>query len=162
MTTLIPLFSLADPTAFLQGARVPLVQPSDPSKRWECINGTLYEQMGCSFEAAVEYDEAADQDAPSRAAIRVLALDPSDPDVARHCDRRIAEALSIKEAKPWAFQSSSLIVIDGHVALAVAFDIHIRLWSPAQIHGAAAGVWPADCIPTARAALVLALYGRTP
>ena len=156
MTTLIPLSSLADPTAFLQGARVPLVQPSDPSKRWECINGTLYEQMGCSFEAAVEYDEAADQDAPSRAAIRVLALDPSDPDVARHCDRRIAEH---GVGHPCYM---AILQVVGH-----AWDL--SSWSDAPSRKFTREVQALDgipCtpehIPTARAALVLALYGTTP
>lgn len=154
----------------LDGARVPLVRVApDPLPEWaqpmtEQMRGWLF--SGC-YEWRVdgawrfEGDEGRRQDLDWD----WTALDPSDPDVARWCDRRIA---FVVVARSWG---GTAPIIDAVLGLARSMwkittlhsDGRCEVWGFYREESVALRAIPCDDahIPTARAALVLALFGRT-
>lgn len=82
---------IADPLAFLTGARVPLVDPAS-SDRWEWVgDGAIYlDPLPGVHAHNLGFDAHWHGARPS--SLAKLALAPSNEAVAALCDRRIAEA----------------------------------------------------------------------
>ena len=164
MGDLLPLASLADPVAFLKGARIP-VAVSDPvhgARGGEWVSDAFL-IWSPSSEGEHWREESIGW------CIAFGSLDPADPDVARWCDRKI-----VQMAHP--VQASGITAAFLHVRRDV--DTDAAGWIMGVVMGS--GIWltftiraePTDrlaavpCdeahIPTARRALILALYGKAP
>lgn len=144
MAELFPLAHLWGPVAFLTGARIPLHDPRSTPMRWEWCGDTCLLEL-VSDRAWGACDLPAD-----------LALDLTNEDIARWVDRKIAEALSIPPEQA-AFARLTFDAITQTYRIE-SFDGLQRL-NERAITALGTGPLTAN-IPTARAALLRALFGR--
>lgn len=160
---LLPLSDLRDPVSFLRGSRVPLA-PKSCGGRWECVNGTIYQFIAGSLEAAEEYDDVADQSVPSRAAIRSLMLDLSDPDIARWCDRKIAAVIIARMRRTYAPIVSAILGVNRKAWVVTTLHEDGRCFSWGFYREESLALRTLDAvpanIPSARAALLRAFFGK--
>lgn len=163
---LILLSDLRDPVSFLSGARIPV----------EGRSGGCFEHVGHALVSVPEgnvarvgwhWDEYLDWSG--------LTIDPADPDVARWCDQKIAEATGRDP------DNARLKIYHGNAEdpwVGWRCGHHYGWTSANNLSRAPAGTWvwskrpELDCpalasvpcdeahLPAARAALVRALYGK--
>lgn len=152
MPELFPLADLRDPIGFLRGARIPVHSTS----------GNHIEIVG---DAALIWDPTTLMHGSlplAHGAWERWSLDPSDPDVARWCDRKIAEALGLptddgaRLRPPRVNPELGWLLICG-----LGYPLLPSSGIRKHLRPALAGI-PCDeaHIPAARRALVLALFGK--
>lgn len=145
-STPLPLADLRDPLGFLSGARVPLAHQWPlpyPSVEW-CVSRLLIERHDGTIRA----------DSLRAETIQMLALDLSDPDVARWVDRKIAEAYY---GVP--FYAAVLDICGGEWRLLTWSEQpnSQELLTAPCLAAITCGV---ESVPAARAALLRALFGK--
>lgn len=141
-----------DALAVLSGARVRLTDTHPIPKRWEwCADVLLFFGYTGQWQTAPLAEMLAD-----------LALDPSDPDVARLLDRRIAAILYGED-----FECAWLTVTFGNDPMwmirvsSAGHSMQGHRLSVEPTWDAIKGIAPMPAnIPTARVALIRALYPR--
>lgn len=147
MADLIPLSEI-DALAVLSGARVPLVP-------W---HGSSYRRLDWCVDCATPIGSAlrgAEYDVCALGQLGA-AIDPSDPDVARVLDRRIAEARGYQ-----GVVVAVLYIESGRFRLLVVTSEPRADMPGISDHPAIKDIEPIPAnIPTARVALIRALYPR--
>ena len=145
-----------DHAAVLKGAQVPLVPTTNHEPdRFEWCGDRLVRMTTTGRIYMV----------PVELLTRYLALDPIDPDVARLLDRRIAEALSDRDLLPPLPNGALCLLRVGSVGGEPCWTIDFTTprgpgWLVVN-HAAIKDIEPTERnIPTARAALIRALYPR--
>lgn len=156
MTDPIPLSSIRDPVAFLTGARVPLHQAFRLFERVEWSIDQLLLFMGIRAAVDMWRDDRMEMG---------FALDPSNPDVARWCDRKIAEVILARMTRPYSPILGAALNISRKALVVTTLHADGRVYPWGFLREAermALATIPCDepHIPAARRALVLALFGR--
>ena len=162
---LYPLSDLRDPLAFLSGARVPIafvpfegeVLKDDTRIEWSA------DRMFCAGDDGCAQTLWHEIELP----LLSFALDLADPDVARWTDRKIAEVVAarILNRRYGPIVSAVLgISRKAWVVTALHEDGRVYPWGFYREEAQALRFVPVapDNIPTARAALVRALFGKVP
>lgn len=156
MPEFLPLSDLRDPVGFLKGARVPLhdLAPEHPADEWHycasyAVRVNLIQHQPGMAGPWLDFF-AADEIPPAD-----LALDLSDPDIARWCDRKIAGRVA-RHPFLWAVLSCR----EGFWEVIWGSDHEIGRCGMSGLTDLPGCT--TENIPTARAALLRALYGRTP
>ena len=167
MAELFPLSDLRDPVAFLMGARVPINGVRDGRIEW--VKDILW-FMGHGLVWGASDLKQANWNG--------MSIDLADPDVARWCDRKIAEAL-IRTAhdgrvawlavthsgahggKVWRVYFRDLDDVTDHAGTFGRDGGGCDPWTRNLTIPMLANVWRDEAhLPTARAALIRALYGK--
>ncbi len=142
---LLPLSDLRDPVSFLKGARIPITSTS--GNRFEIVGDCafIWDPYTCTYGSCpLEHMDWA-----------WCSLDLSDPDVARWVDRKIAAAYSFPEVL-----AAVLCVFDGQWCIHL-MGVKYPSSVDARFDAAFEGIpCDDDNIPTARAALLRALFGK--
>lgn len=152
MPELLPLSDLRDPVGFLKGARIPLHDTSSyPMRREWCVDTCVLRLV--SDEAWVACGLTPH-----------LALDLSDPDVARWCDRKIAEIVIARMRRTCAPMVSAVLGISRKAWVVTTLHEDWRCFSWDFYREESLALRTLDAvpahIPTARAALVRHLFGK--
>lgn len=151
----IPLAEI-DAGAVLSGARVPLVVPSASEARHEWVSDHYYQRNSYGTAFALDLDALV---------LSEIFLDPSDPDVARVLDHKIATARlakgdSVRHASTTPILGATLGFFRDKWAIVVAHVGGEVYWWTLDGMGCDDIEPIAANIPTARAALIRALYRR--
>ena len=165
MSNRFALSDIRDPLAFLTGARVPLTlaTPMATWQRYEWIADRLLVRL-CSDRAWIERDEKIDWN--------LYLMDLSDPDVARWCDWKIAEiyqhlpryaddiVANFRGAVQWSIGVVGYPIVDANQwRLRYNDGLHGGGWLILRHDRLSNIPCLASNVPTARAALLRALFG---
>ena len=158
MAELFPLSDLRDPVAFLMGARVPIIQSFRAFHDIEWSRDRLIITLNRD-------DRRASIDTLRGEVMEIgLSLDLSAPDVARWCDRKIAEIVVSRMMRPYEPVIGACLGIHRRAWVVVALHADGRCYSWGFYRDEAQSLLSIPCtaanILTARAALIRALYGK--